>query len=116
MPHRVARLARIGLLLGFVFATAQSLTTYVAADSLRGNTWLQIASRQDLNEAIAIAKQYGGAKVVLSRNGWYAVVLGPYSFSDLAQVRASYQGKTSLPDDAYLTHGNYYTLMVWNPG
>ncbi len=116
MPHRVARLARIGLLLGLVFASAQSFTTYAAADSLRGNTWLQIASRKDLNQAITIAQQYSGAKVVLSRNGWYAVVLGPYSFADLAQIRASYDGKTSLPDDAYVTHGNFYTVMVWNPG
>ena len=116
MSHLVDRPARIGLLFGLVLASAQSLTQYAVADSLARNTWLQIASRQSSDEAITIAKQYSGAKVVASRNGWYAVILGPFPFSTLSDVQASYHGETSLPDDAYLTDGNYYTTTVWNGG
>ena len=73
------------------------------------NRWVQVASRRDLNDAIAIAQTFAAQKsrVVLSQNGWYAVVLGPYAAADIGSFRKTYAGP-SLPDDTWLTHGTGY--------
>ena len=85
--------------------------------ALSGNDrWVQIASRQDLNEAIDIAKVYTAfeSRVVRAQNGWFAVVLGPYAVSDIDSFRRSYSGP-ALPPDTSLARGTGYVETVWLP-
>src|SRR5436853_245258 len=81
-------------------------------------SWIALASRQDLDEAIEIAKQYPKykAQVVKSKNGWHAVLLGPYEVDDISGFRQSYSGTTPLPSDAMLTtKGASYLETEWTP-
>ncbi|MCB1497385.1 MAG: hypothetical protein KDJ86_16510 [Bauldia sp.] len=101
-----------------VSAVASGAQTAAAETlALRGNQrWVQIASRQILDEAIAIARQYDDqdSRVVKAKNGWYAVVIGPYSSSELSAFRDDYEGEMPLPDDAYLARGTGYVATVWH--
>ena len=80
------------------------------------NRWVVVASRQDLNEAISIAKTYSALKsrVVRAQNGWFAIVLGPYPTSDIATFRRDFTGPP-LPPDAVLARGTGYVETVWQP-
>lgn len=85
--------------------------------ALSGNDrWVAIASRQNLDEAIGIAKTYSAqqSRVVKSQNGWFAILLGPYATDDIASFRQSYSGPL-LPPDAALTRGVGYLQTVWPP-
>jgi len=50
--------------------------------------WIVFASRQDVDEAIGLARRFGsdfGEPTVLSTtNGWYAVAAGPVAVPDVA--------------------------------
>jgi tetratricopeptide (TPR) repeat protein len=84
---------------------------------LSGNDrWVQVASRQDLNEAISIAETYAAQKsrVVKAQNGWYAVVLGPYATNDIVSLQRDNKWPT-LPTDSKLTRGTAYVETVWQP-
>ena len=85
--------------------------------ALSGNDrWVQIGSREDLTEAIDIARVYTAfeLRVVRAQNGWFAVVLGPYAVSDIDNFRRSYSGP-ALPPDTYLVRGTGYVETVWLP-
>ena len=79
--------------------------------------WVIIASREDRDEAIAIAREYAGhqPRVVQSQNGWYATVLGPYGTSDISTFRATFDGP-AIPDDALLSRGTSFVATSWTPG
>jgi hypothetical protein len=76
--------------------------------------WVAIASVEDTGPAIEIARAFAEQKsrVVKARNGWFAVVLGPYPSSDLAAFRKSYVGP-ELPPGIILTRGTDYMESVW---
>src|SRR5215207_1949711 len=78
-----------------------------------GERWIAIASWGDLVHAVGIATVYAGyqPRVFYSENGWYAVVLGPSTATDIRGFRASHRGP-SLPADAYLTNGSGYVATV----
>ena len=79
--------------------------------------WAVLASRQDVDEAIASAQLHADvqAVVTLASNGWFAAISGPYT------VKAG-TGRTFLdaliknhgaPADAYLTRGANFDGVVW---
>ena len=74
------------VLAGLVVTVVMAAGTATAENLALSGTdrWVAIASRQDLNEAISVAKTYAAqnSRVVRSQNGWFAVVLGPYATPD----------------------------------
>lgn len=101
---------------GVILAVASS-TAKAENLALSGkDRWVTIASRQNLDEAIGIAKTYSAQKsrVVRSQNGWFAVLLGPFPKDDIASFRRGYDGP-ALPSDAVLTRGTGYIETVWPP-
>ncbi len=81
--------------------------------------WAVLASRQDLDQAVAVAlaQRESNTFVVRSANGWFAAISGPH------QVQAG-QGRGFLddlikrhgaPKDAYLTHGANFEATAWTP-
>ncbi len=86
---------------------------------LSGNKrWLTVASSKDKDVAIGIARQMGNigdpTQVVSSSSGFYAVILGPYEASSIAQLKKKGAGKfDELPKDALLSQGGNYTDVVW---
>jgi serine protease Do len=84
--------------------------------TLTGNKhWLALASTKDINSAIGIARQYSSSKprVVKSVNGFFAVVLGPYSGNSVAVVRRLDPNFPDFPKDALLSDGSRYVDTVW---
>ncbi|MEO6609885.1 MAG: hypothetical protein ABIN69_15600 [Aestuariivirga sp.] len=80
--------------------------------------WLTVASTKDKNVAIGIARQMGSlgdkTQVVSSSSGYFAVILGPYEASSIAQLKKTGAGKfDELPKDALLSQGGNYTDVVW---
>jgi serine protease Do len=80
--------------------------------------WLTVASTKDKNVAIGIARQMGSlgdkTQVVSSSSGYFAVILGPYEASSIAQLKKQGAGKfDELPKDALLSQGGNYTEVVW---
>ena len=76
------------------------------------------ASRQDLDEAIGLARRFapnhGAMRVMSSTNRWYAVVSGPVSVQSPEQFRpklAESWGDT--PKDIFLSKGQTLVQQVW---
>ncbi|WP_165644294.1 serine protease [Oharaeibacter diazotrophicus] len=97
-----------------VFAVVATLSEPAQAESFDpppGKRWVTIASSTDLDEAIGIARRYGGeARVVRAANGWYAAVLEPRS-GTLDKIRSDLW--MSLPKDTVLSRGKTYIETVW---
>ena len=96
------------------------LTMEVRAEDLSATgkkRWLTIASSQDQDEAIGIARYYGGqsARVVSSRSGWFAVIAGPVAATSMKQFHANYGDWPEIPEDARLSKGENYVATVWLP-
>jgi serine protease Do len=81
--------------------------------------WLTVASSKDLNTAIGIARQFDDERqrprVVSSRSGWYAVVLGPFKTRSVSQLKKHNTDLPQLPADALLSRGRKYVKTVWQP-
>ncbi len=52
--------------------------------------------------------------MVRSKNGYYAVLLGPYATTDINSFKRDYRGQP-LPPDAMLKIGTGYVETVWPP-
>lgn len=78
--------------------------------------WAVMASRQDADHAIALARRYSQSnpRVVRSSNGWFAVVTGPHTVPS-GSGRQFLDGlvKAGAPKDAYLTRGVPFEETVW---
>ncbi len=76
--------------------------------------WVAIASVEDAEAATVIARAFAEQKsrVVRARNGWFAVVLGPYPTSDISTFRESYTGP-ELPPGILFTRGTDYMATIW---
>jgi S1-C subfamily serine protease len=71
-----------------------------------------LASAQDIDNAIGIARNYGSdASVYLSSNGWYAVALSPKEGS-LDQIRKNLPW-LNIPKDAFLGNSKRLNQVVW---
>jgi hypothetical protein len=89
---------------------------------LSGNSyWLVIASRQSLNEAIGVARNYmysdKAVKVIRSENGWYAIVAGPEKTGDPQQYIQKLKSAPypQYPKDIRLSRGEKFAEQVWAP-
>ena len=81
--------------------------------------WLAVASTKDKDAAIGIARASSymadHVKVVSSKNGFYAVIMGPYAATSMQSLKkADVDSKLSdLPADALLSRGDNYTEIFW---
>jgi S1-C subfamily serine protease len=79
--------------------------------------WLVFASRQNLDEAIGLARRFGSdfgsPSVMSSTNGWYAVVAGPISVSDPEALRKKLTDLWWPPKDAFTSKGQNFVERVW---
>ncbi len=95
-------------------------TSVACAESLTldgDRFWVGVASSRDRDVAIGIARlfQSSSPRVVLAKNGWYAVILGPVHTRSISDYRSTYQGWPPLPSDALVSRGNAYTDTIWQP-
>ncbi|MCE8536833.1 peptidoglycan-binding protein [Ruegeria pomeroyi] len=79
-----------------------------------GYAWLQLASRNTLDEARTTAQQFEGARIFGTQSGWYAISVGPTetfveSPENLARSIEEWKRANNYPDDAFLTAGSTYT-------
>lgn len=81
------------------------------------NQWIQIASRQDLDEAIQFAKQYSGSikliSVLSTTSGWYVVAIGPMPKAKIFDEIKSLAESGEIPVDSIRTGGTTYTSIEW---
>jgi serine protease Do len=107
----------VNILIPIVIAAYCIPHVALAADNLRltgSQHWLTIASLQDKDVAIGIARYAGtGAQVVSSQSGYYAVVLGPYEANTIAELKRKNNDLPELPRDALLSRGANYLTSVW---
>ena len=105
--------AFVALLVILLDARADAASLAQPADHF----WAVLASRQDVDEAIASAQLHADVHAVVTRasNGWFAAISGPYT------VKAG-TGRTFLdglikdhgaPADAYLTRGANFDGVAW---
>lgn len=82
-----------------------------------GEHWLVLASRQDLADATNLARTFGRdlteVHVVLARNGWHAVIAGPYAGRNKAEIEARLPDTVNVPADAYLGSGEGFQDLVF---
>jgi serine protease Do len=106
----------------FLFASISTSVIAVAAAelNLKGDQfWVVLASRQDIDQAIAVARTNLSSKamVVRSANGWFATITGPHGIKpgsgrQFLDELAKSQG---VPKDAYLTKGAKFIAVIWTP-
>lgn len=79
--------------------------------------WVVLASRQDIDQAIAVARIYQSTKpmIVRSANGWFAVINGPHRAKPGTgrQVLDALAKSQGIPKDAYLAKGVKFSDLVW---
>jgi serine protease Do len=81
--------------------------------------WLALASSKDEDVAIGIARRFiymaDTVKVVSSKSGYYAVIIGPYAANSISDVKKQdIAGRLEeLPKDALLSKGVNYIETVW---
>ncbi|RWM12870.1 MAG: serine protease [Mesorhizobium sp.] len=108
-----ARLCCLPVLIALWMATI-SIASAQDFKAPKGEHWVAVASTQDINNAIGIARYFGrDARAVRTRNGWFAVVLEPRK-GTIQEIRKK-QAWLQLPGDAFLADGKFITEMVWAP-
>ena len=103
------------LIFSSILLLSMTGSTLAGSQSLTGNKrWLAVASTQDLDTAKGIASTYAwqGAKIMSARDGWYAVVLGPYEATSMAELKRKVQDLPDVPADALLSRGDKYIGLV----
>jgi S1-C subfamily serine protease len=79
--------------------------------------WVVFASRQDVDEAIGLARrfgtEFGEPTVFSSTNGWYAVAAGPVAVSDVAAFKKRLADLLWPPKDTFLAKGQSFVQRVW---
>ncbi|MAS06744.1 MAG: hypothetical protein CL534_18940 [Ahrensia sp.] len=79
--------------------------------------WLQVASREALPEAIAVAEQYKPdfprTAVLQAPNGWYAIVVDVVKNGAVQDTLARMKASGLIPDDSYATPGKTFLWIAW---
>ena len=79
--------------------------------------WLQVASRNTLPEAIAVAGEYAPrfprAAVLQAPNGWYAIVIDVVKDGAVKETLARMKAAGLIPDDSYATPGKSFLWIAW---
>ena len=100
-------------------ALSQSSSAFaMGAFETSGNVrWLVFASRQNVDEAIGLARRFGSdfgsPRVMSSTNGWYAVVAGPLRVSDPEVLRKKLTDLWWPPQDTFTSKGQTFVDKVW---
>lgn len=96
-------------------ATAQSSQSQSADVA-----WVQIEAQPNLNNAQEAIRGYAGRLPDVNGfslgQGWYAIVLGPYSREDAAQVLRVYRREAQIPRDSFITFTNQFRQQFWPVG
>ncbi|MEP1206579.1 MAG: caspase family protein [Rhizobiaceae bacterium] len=98
----------------------QSATSWAAVYPGGGgdSAWLVIASRDNSNAAIAMARRYASKHpsvgVFLSSNGWYAISLGWASKSRGESLRRGLVSEGGIPSDSYFHSGERFIELIWS--
>jgi hypothetical protein len=104
----------LALLSGIACTTAPAMAENLNLKD--GRHWITVASSQDKDQAIGIARLYGkDARVVSSLSGWFGVALGPVKDKSLAAFVKRWEGWPEIPKDAVFSNGAKYTGTVWQP-
>ena len=81
--------------------------------------WVQVASRQSLGEATAFAEQSrlrnANTNVFRYSNGWYVVVIGPFSSGRGEVARSALVNAGEAPGDSLVTQGERFVALEWGP-
>ncbi len=79
--------------------------------------WIVFASRQNVDEAIGLARRFGSdfgpPRVFSSTNGWYAVAAGPLSVPNPAALKKKLTDLWWPPKDSFATKGQTFLENVW---
>ncbi len=98
-------------------AAAVSLASSGPLDTTGDARWVVFASRQNIDEAIGLARHFGsdfGAPTVISTtNGWYAVAAGPVNIPDQTSLKKRLSDTWWAPKDTFLTKGLTFVERVW---
>jgi hypothetical protein len=91
-----------------------------AVDWTAQGEWVQTASRSTLSEAIAVAEairsKNPNTAIFRYQNGWFGVVIGPFSSSRGEAARAALTAAGEVPSDSLVTRGDKFAALVWgNP-
>lgn len=85
-----------------------------------GFRWMQVASRQSLDEAIVVAREheakFPGVSIFRTQNGWFAIVIGAIRSSEAANMIELYVGRGWIPSDSVSTRGESFDAKVWPLG
>ena len=96
-------------------ATAQSAQSQ--SDDI---AWVQIEAQPSLNDAQEAIRGYAGRLADVNGfslgQGWYAIVLGPYTRDDAAQVLRVYRREGQIPRDSFITFTNSFRQQFWPVG
>jgi hypothetical protein len=109
----------LSLLLSLAAALiAPNISFATGAFETRGDVrWLVFASRQNVDEAIGLARRFGSdfgpPMVMSSTSGWYAVVAGPISVPDVPALKKKVADLWWPPKDSFVTKGETFLEKVW---
>lgn len=83
-----------------------------------GKLWVQVASRQDLDEAVTLGRFYANSfaatSVFTSENGWHAIVTGTTGEETAEETLNSWKKQNLVPLDTFATSGNSYRTIAWS--
>jgi S1-C subfamily serine protease len=109
------------LLLAGVLSPSRSAFAMGAFETTGNVRWVVFASRQNVDEAIGLARRFGsefGSPMVFSStSGWYAIVAGPLSVYDPTALKKKLANLWWPPKDTSLARGQTLVEEVWKaPG
>jgi S1-C subfamily serine protease len=119
MPQELRPMRLVSALVVAVTCTISS-AVLAGPFSLSGDArWIALASRQDLDEAIGVARayrwQFPTIRVMQAANGWFAVVAGPERVPNARTFKDNLLSTGGVPKDLLLSKGDAYVSEVWRP-
>ena len=107
----------LSLLAGALIASSTISLATEAFETAGNVRWIVFASRQNVDEAIGLARRFGsefGPPIVMSStNGWYAVVAGPLTVPDPAALKKKLTDLWWPPKDTFASKGQTFVEKVW---
>lgn len=99
-----------------VFGSPALANSYTLSGDSR---WVALASRQNLDEAIGVARAYRwrfpNVRIMQATNGWYAIAAGPERVPNPRVYKEALVRTGAIPDDTIITRGQGYVAEVWRP-
>jgi S1-C subfamily serine protease len=107
----------LATLLAGAFSPSRSAFAMGAFETTGNFRWVVFASRQNVDEAIGLARRFGsdfGSPMVFSStSGWYAIVAGPLSVYDTTTLKKKLADLWWPPKDSSLSRGQTLVEEVW---